>query len=203
MESVSIGGWRIGESSRVFVIAEVGSNHDGKLEQALELIDAAAHAKADAVKFQSFVPDEIASPTQEKLYNFFATPGRAMPPTWWGVLRRRADKHGLYLLSTPFDPTSANQLHAAGVPAFKIASGDLTHHALLEHVAQFGPPIILSAGMATLDEVATACEVVWRTGNRKLMLLQCVSNYPAKVEDANIRAMVSMRERVGGPVGAS
>ena len=203
MTSVSIGSWRIGEGSPCYVIAEVGSNHDGKLEQALELLDAAANAQADAVKFQSFVAEEIASPREEKLYGFFATPGRAMPMTWWGALKRRADHHGIHLLSTPFDSDTASQLRAAGVPAFKIASGDLTYHTLIEHVGRLVRPTILSTGMATMDEVAAACEVFFSTGNRSLILLQCVSNYPAKIEDANIRAMLSMQERFHVPVGYS
>lgn len=202
-QHVSIGDRRIGDGSPCYVIAEVGSNHDGKLEQALELIDAAAGANADAVKFQSFVPDEIASPSAEKLYQFFATPGRALPITWWDALRRRAEYHGIHLLSTPFDPASATQLHMAGVPAIKIASGDLTYHTLVEHIGRLGRTTILSTGMATLDEVAAACEVFWSTGNRRLILLQCVSNYPSKIEDANIRAMVAMRERFAVPVGYS
>ena len=186
MTSVSIAGWRIGEGSPCYVIAEVGSNHDGKLEQALELLDAAANAQADAVKFQSFVADEIASPREEKLYRFFATPGRATPMTWWGALKRRADHHGIHLLSTPFDCGTATQLRAAGVPAFKISSGDLTYHTLIEHVGRLGRPTILSTGMATMEEVAAACDVYYNTGNRSLILLQCVSNYPAKIGRAHV-----------------
>ena len=203
MVSVRIGRWRVGEGSPCYVFAEVGSNHDGKLDQALALIDAAAGAGADAVKFQSFVPDEVASPTQKNIYDFFAAPGRALPPAWWDALKQQADKHRLLLLSTPFDPASADALEAAGVPAFKIASGDLTYHALLDHVARLGRPIILSTGMATMDEVVAACEVIRRAGNRSIILLQCLSNYPAKIEDVNIRAMTTMREQLDMPVGYS
>lgn len=201
--SVSIAGRPVGTGSLCYVIAEVGSNHDGKLEQALELVDAAARAGADAVKFQSFIPEEIASPTQEKLYGFFATPGRALPATWWGALRRRADQHGVHLLSTPFDLGSATQLQRDGVPALKVSSGDLTYLTLLEHIGRLGCPAILSTGMATMDEVATACQVFRGTGNQALILLQCVSNYPASFADANIRAMLSMGQQFGTPVGYS
>jgi sialic acid synthase SpsE len=119
------------------------------------------------------------------------------------VLEARCRKRGILFLSTAFDEAGADFLDSLGVPAFKIASGDLTNHPFLSHVARKGKPVILSTGMATLAEVGEAVRVLRRTGNRKLVLLHCVSAYPTNPADVNLRAMDTLRRRFRVPTGYS
>ncbi|MBM2826412.1 MAG: AFP-like protein, partial [Dehalococcoidia bacterium] len=191
----------IGPGNPVYIIAEVGSNHDGSLEQAKKLIDASAEAGANAVKFQSFTAEGLAARSQERLYNFFKTV--EMPKEWHRELADYAKGVGVDFLSSPFDEDAVDLLYDVDVPAFKIASGDLTHYPLLRRAARYGRPIILSTGMGTLGEVEQAVECLRAGGTDAIALLHCVSNYPPQFEDANIRAMVTMREAFGLPVGYS
>jgi len=193
MKKVNIGSRPVGEGEPVFIIAEVGSNHDGKLEQARQLITAAKKCGADAVKFQSF--------TADKIYQAFKKV--EMPREWHEELVKYAASQDIIFMSTPFDEESASLLHSLGVPAFKIASGDVTHFPLLSHVADFKKPIILSTGMATLGEVEAAIRVIRSRGNNDIILLYCVSIYPPRLEDANVKGMVTMRETFHLPVGYS
>jgi len=188
----------IGADAPVYVIAEIGSNHDGELERALGLVEAAAAAGADAVKFQSFTADglsrrgEAAHPVLEKL---------ALPDAWIAPLRACAAERGLHFLSTPFDEGAASTLAGHDLPAFKIASGDLTHAPLLDHVAAFGRPVLLSTGLSDLEEVEAA---VARIGDRvPLALLHCVASYPPSPDDWNLRAVATLAAHFGCVVGLS
>ncbi len=201
MKKVNIGSRPVGEGEPVFIIAEVGSNHDGKLEQARQLITAAKKCGADAVKFQSFTADRLVSPKHDKIYQAFKKV--EMPREWHEELVKYAASQDIIFMSTPFDEESASLLHSLGVPAFKIASGDVTHFPLLSHVADFKKPIILSTGMATLGEVEAAIRVIRSRGNNDIILLYCVSIYPPRLEDANVKGMVTMRETFHLPVGYS
>ena len=203
LKEFPIGKRWVGTDHPVYVIAEIGSNHDGKLEQALQLIEQAHEAGADAVKFQSFTADGLAAKAYPELYAAFSEPGLALDPRWWPPLANAAKNKGMDLLSTPFDLDWADKLEGLGVPAFKIASGDLTHTALLRRVAKTGRPIVLSTGMATMGEVETALGTIAQAGGEQVALLHCVSLYPSRYEDMNIRAMVTMRESFGTPVGFS
>jgi N-acetylneuraminate synthase/N,N'-diacetyllegionaminate synthase len=209
MERFRIGKRVIG-GPRVYVIAEIGSNHDGKLPQARRLIDLAARAGADAVKFQTFRADRLYPPLR------FAADGTTTPhPTheflkhhevphaWHAALKARADARGVDFLSTPFDEDAADLLVAVGCPALKIASGDLTHHALLRHVARTKTPVLLSTGMATLGEIDAAVGVLRGSGCRELALLHCVSNYPPDFAQVNVRAVETLRRAFACPVGQS
>ncbi len=210
---VLIGERRVGDDQPILIVAEVGFNHNGDPKLALEMVRAAATHGAGAVKFQTFVADRwvsrftptygVADPslpkTQRELYRRYELPLDA-----YAELVQMARTQRVLLFSTPFDQGSADFLETLGVPAFKIASGDLTHHRLLRHAAEKGKPIILSTGMATLGEVETAVRVVTvEAGNPNLILLHCTSSYPCEATDANVRAVVTLRSAFGVPVGFS
>jgi N,N'-diacetyllegionaminate synthase len=206
-----LGGKPIGLSSKVFVIAEVGINHDGSVEQALKLIDAASDCGAEAVKFQTFradrlmvaTPDRLAQQTDgsETAYEMF----RRLELSWddHKKLKDHADRRGILFLSTPFDEESADFLDALGVPGFKIASSDLTHIPLLRHIARKGRPILLSTGMSFLAEVEEAVHTLRDCGAHDIVLLHCVSSYPAPPESLNLRSMLTLRDHFHLPVGFS
>jgi len=206
-----LGGKPIGFSSKVFVIAEIGINHDGSVEQALKLIDAASDCGAEAVKFQTFradrlmvaTPDRLAQQTDgsETAYEMF----RRLELSWEDhrKLKDHADRRGILFLSTPFDEESADFLDALGVPAFKVASSDLTHIPLLRHIACKGRPILLSTGMSFLAEVEEAVRTLRDCGARDIVLLHCVSSYPAPPESLNLRSIQTLRDHFHLPVGFS
>lgn len=203
-------GRAIGPGQPCFVIAEAGVNHNGDPDLALQLVDAAADAGADAVKFQTFTADAIATAAagraayQERLTGVGSQREmlRRLELPWeaWTALKTRATERGIAFLSTPFDPPSAELLSRLGLDAFKISSGDLTCHPLLRQVAAAGRPMILSTGMADLDEVADAVALL---AGHPIALLHCVSSYPAPVDAANLRAMETLARRFAVPVGWS
>ena len=214
MDHLVIAGRRIGPGEPCFIIAEAGVNHNGDLALAKRLIEAAAEAGADAVKFQTFRGERLVSPTARKAaYQMAATGAEEsqldmiqrleLPPEAFGELKRHCEARGALFLSTPFDAESADLLEALGVAAFKIPSGELTNPALLSHVGRKGKPVILSTGMATLDEVRAAVDTLRRAGARELAVLHCVSSYPADPADANLRAMATLAEAFHVPVGYS
>lgn len=204
----------IGPGHPALLIAEAGVNHNGDLARALRLIEVAAAAGADAVKFQTFCADRLVTREAPKArYQLAATDAGE---SQYEMLRRlelsRADhvallahcaQHGILFLSTPFDEESAAMLAELGVAAFKIPSGEITNLPFLAAVAAWQKPIILSTGMATEAEVRTAVECLRQSGNGQLALLHCVSNYPADPADVNLRAMAAMAAMFGVPVGFS
>jgi sialic acid synthase SpsE len=198
---VRIAGRLISDKNPTFIIAEIGSNHDGKLSQAKKLIRAAAEAGADAVKFQSFRADGLLHPQRlnaQKKWEphpaYSLLKKLELPESWHWELKKYCDSVGILFMSTPFDLGRADLLHRVGVPAYKIASGDLTYTQLLRHVARFQKPIILSTGIATLNEVKEAVRLIENEGNKKIILLHCVALYPPKFEEVNIRAMVTLKK---------
>lgn len=201
----------IGSGSNVFVIAELGINHNGNAGQAEKLIDAAAECGADAVKFQSFRADRLLIPSLDR-YAQQAESGESA----YQMLRRcelsfadqeklkkHADKRGILFMSTPFDEGSADFLDSLGVPLFKIASADITHAPLLRHIASKGKPVFLSTGMSFLSEVADAIWNLRAGGAQEILLMHCVSNYPAAPKDMNLRALQTMQSYFELPVGLS
>jgi N,N'-diacetyllegionaminate synthase len=200
-----------GISTRVYVVAEVGINHGGSCTEAKRLIDAAAKCGADAVKFQTFHANRLLvasqkrygqqEPGAESAYEMF----RRFELSWddHQQLKMYADSRGIQFFSTPFDEESVDQLDALGVPAFKIASSDITHVPLLRRIASKGKPILLSTGMSYLQEVTDAVEVLRGAGARQIMLLHCVSSYPARHECLNLRAISTLRRQFDLPVGYS
>lgn len=199
---------------RTFVIAEAGVNHNGDLALARALVDAAADAGADAVKFQTFSADRLATreaPPAE--YQRRATGGRQsqhemlraleLSPADHEALLARAAARGIEFMSTPFDPESAAFLKRLGVRRLKISSGDVTNLPLLEVVGGLGLPVLLSTGMADMEEVEVAVASLRGAGLADLTLLQCVSNYPADPADTNLRVMDTYARAFGVPVGLS
>jgi N-acetylneuraminate synthase/N,N'-diacetyllegionaminate synthase len=210
---VEIAGRRIGDGS-VFIIAEGGVNHDGNPDLAHRLVDAAADAGADAVKFQTFDPAELAAagaPTVEYQRRSAADGADqramlaelALPAQAWAALRDHAHDRGLIFLSTPFDDASADLLQSLDIPAFKVASGELTNLPFLSRLARRGRPLLVSTGMAEMVEVAQAIDAIAAAGDPPVALFHCVSSYPARPEDANLRAIATMRAAFGVPVGWS
>jgi N,N'-diacetyllegionaminate synthase len=204
-------------AKRCFVIAEAGVNHNGSPDLALKLVDAAADAGADAVKFQTFRTERLVArgtPTADyQARNTGATDQQAMlrslelAESAYPALADRCSARGIEFMSTPFDPESARMLAAQGVRRIKIGSGDLTSLSFLEEIAALGLPMILSTGMSTIEEVAEAVDTVAPACRGELAgrvtLLHCTSTYPAPVADANLRAMRTLRERFALPVGYS
>ena len=197
-----------------FVIAEIGVNHNGSVEVARKLIDAALQAGADTVKFQSFFAEELVTPSATKAeYQIETTKDDGTQFDMLKALefaevqmRELADycaKVGIRFMSTPFSERAADMLERIGVDAYKISSGDITYFPLLAHIAKKGKPIILSTGMATLADIEAALATIVAAGNPPVSLLHCVSNYPAAVADANLAVMDTMSHAFGCPVGWS
>jgi N-acetylneuraminate synthase/N,N'-diacetyllegionaminate synthase len=204
-----IGGRAVGKYAPLFVIAEIGLNHGGSLDRALEMVDAAASAGASAVKLQSLTADRLvasscpapAHVSATSLREFFAT--FELDVDAHRAVIARAREHGLAVLSTPFSEQAVAMLEMLGIDGYKIASGDLTHHGLISLAASTGKPVILSTGMSTLPEVVEAVAVVRRAGGEQVAALHCVSAYPTPVESQNLRAVATLAAALHIPVGLS
>ncbi|MBN1876997.1 MAG: N-acetylneuraminate synthase [Anaerolineae bacterium] len=205
---------QIGPEYPCFIIAEAGVNHNGNPEMARQLIDAAAEAGADAIKFQTFHAEKLISRQARKADYQVATTGDdqsqlemvkrlELAEVVQRDLQCYAQKRNLLFISTPFDEESADFLNTLDVPLFKIGSGELTNWPFLQHLACKGKPLILSTGMSYLSEVDEAVRVIYAAGNTQLALLHCVSNYPANPADVNLRAMETLRAAFDVPVGYS
>lgn len=214
MDVVRIGDRPVGAGAPVYVIAEAGSNHDRDLDQARRLIDVAAAARADAVKFQTFRSEAIVAetPTRAAYLEGILPAGQTMselfrqlelPREWHAELKAHAEGQGLDFLSTPFDHEAVDLLDGLGVKAFKVATYELWHLPLIRDIASRGKPIICSTGMADMAAVQAAVDTVRATGNEQLILLHCVVNYPPPFADLNLRAIATMRQAFGVPVGWS
>jgi N-acetylneuraminate synthase len=212
---LNVAGRAIGPGLPCFFIAEAGVNHNGSLERALELVDIAAAAGADAIKFQTFDADRLATRDAPKAgYQQAATGAEESQHAMLArlqldaaahrALMQRCEERGILFLSTPFDERAADLLADLGVAAYKTPSGELTNLPFLAHVARFGRPMIVSTGMATLAEVENAVTAI-RTAApaTPVVLLHCVSNYPATAASANLRAMETLARAFGVPVGYS
>ena len=213
-KTMLLGDRSVGEGTPCFLIAEAGVNHNGDLRLAERLIDAACNSGADAVKFQSFHADDLATPGAAKAG--YQKKGKGDRETQRGMLRGLemagddlehlagyARDRGILFLSSPFDAGSADSLERIGVPAYKIASGELTNTPLLRHIARKGKPMILSTGMAGLVEIEEAIRVIRGEGVADLVLLHCVTRYPAPLREVNFRVIPTLRAAFGLPVGYS
>lgn len=210
---VSIGDRRLGPGQATYVIAEAGVNHNGALEQALALVDVATEAGADAVKFQVFRADELATAsaqTAQYQREAEAHSQREMLAQLelsdrdFARVRACCTERGIEFLATPFSPSDVDRLLALKVRAIKIASTDLNNVLLLRRVAQTGLPLIVSTGAALASEIETAVMRLrqWEAGSR-LILLHCVSGYPTPLGAANLRAVATLRRRFAVPGGFS
>ena len=208
---VRVGKHAIG-GPRCFVIAEAGVNHNGRLDLARRLVNAAARCGADAVKFQAFDPEQLVTAGAERApYQREAGTSSqlemlrrlTLPPRAWAQLAALAASRGLEFLVTPFDHASLETTVAAGVRAIKLGSGEVTNLPLLRAASRTGLPVLLSTGMSTSDEVDTASRTCRRAGCRQLVLFHCVSAYPAPPADMNVRVIPEMAARYRVPIGLS
>jgi len=199
---------------KVIVIAEAGVNHNGDMAMARQLVDVAADAGADYVKFQTFKADRLASGNAEKAAYQQATTGRQesqqdmlrkleLSELHHVELKAYCGERGIGFLSTPFDEQSADFLVGLGVDRLKTPSGEITNLPYLEHIGSLGTPVIMSTGMSDLEEVRDAVRSLEAGGCTDIHLLHCLTNYPADPAEANLRAMVTMAGEFGYPVGYS
>jgi sialic acid synthase SpsE len=200
MNEFTIGGQNIGGGASPFIIAEAGSNFNQSLDTARKLIDVAAEAGADAVKFQLFRAD-ILYPGGGELQDIFKS--IELNPEWVAILNRHAMENGIQLMASAFDRGSVDVLEAINTPAHKIASSETTNLPFLHYVASKGRPIIISTGMCDMVDVEEAVNVCIGAGNHQIILLQCGAMYPLPRELVNLRVIPAFSERFRCPVGFS
>lgn len=204
----------VGPGHPCFIIAEAGVNHNGSLEMARQLVDVAVQSGADAVKFQTFKAERVVALDAPKAEYQMRNTGAVetqfemlsrleLSTEMHRELRAYCDERGILFMSSPFDEESADLLADLDVAVFKIPSGEITNLPFLDHVAQKGKPMIVSTGMSTLGEVATAVDTIHQANNWNLVLLHCVSNYPADPADVNLKAMATMAAAFQVPIGYS
>jgi len=205
----------ISYDSPVFIIAEAGVNHNGNLRTALKLIDAAVLAGVDAIKFQTFRAEDVVTRAGEMAEYQKKNIGRIesqlemlkkleLPDDFYQPIIEHCRKKKIIFLSSPHGGfNSVDQLVKLKLPAFKFGSGDLTNLPVLEYAAKFKKPMILSAGMATLAEIQTAVKIIKRAGNDQIIVLHCTTNYPCPFNEVNLRAMLTMKQKLPALVGYS
>ncbi|WP_297517625.1 pseudaminic acid synthase [uncultured Clostridium sp.] len=201
-----IDGVKIGGNEKCFIIAEMSANHMQNFDRAVEIIKKAKWAGADAIKLQTYTPDTITldcdneyfqikqgtiwdGTTLHKLYQTAYTPWE-----WQGKLKEIAEEEGLVFFSSPFDFTSVDFLESIDIPAYKVASFEITDIPFIEYIAAKGKPVIMSAGIARLGDIQDAIDACYRMGNREIAILKCTSAYPAPVDEINLKTMVNMKE---------
>jgi N-acetylneuraminate synthase len=208
-------GRRIGPGCPVYVVAEISANHNRDFAQALRMVQAAKDFGADAVKLQTYTPDTITMRCDGEhfrigggtlwdgrtLYDLYAE--ATMPWEWQPKLKAEADRLGLELFSSAFDASAVDFLEKMGVPVHKVASFELVDLPLIEKMARTGKPLILSTGMATLEEIEEAVKVARAAGARQIALLKCTSAYPSPAEEMNLRTIPDLAQRFQVPVGLS
>lgn len=212
--SFSVGERRIGGSAAPFVVAEISGNHAGDIGRAFDLIEAAAAAGADAVKFQTYEADTLTINSSEPAFvvqtplwqdqTLFDLYTKAQTPfAWHQRLFQKAADAGIMAFSAPFDPTAVDLLQSLDCPLYKIASCELVDLPLIARVAATGKPVIMSTGMATFDEIDEALTVATSAGAQDIALLHCVSGYPSVAADANLATLHELKRRFGVMVGLS
>jgi len=208
VKGIDIAGRVIGSEYPPFLIAEVGINHEGDFAKAIQMVDAVASAGADCVKFQCHITEDEMIPTD-------MTPGEISTEKLWDIIKRceltedeerkvqaHCAERNILFLSTPFSRAAADRLHRMGVPGFKIGSGECNNYPLLDHIARFGKPIILSTGMNDLDSIAKAVRTI-QAHDCPLMLMHCTSMYPTPYDKVRLGAISDLQETFGLPVGLS
>ncbi len=199
MNNFKIGKYTIGNNHPCFIIAEAGSNHNGSIKKAKELVDIAADSEANAVKFQTFTGDKLYAKTHPareiiKKYEFKLE--------WHKEIKEYCDKKSILFMTTPFQNEAVDLLEELNIEGYKIASGDMTHYPLLDYISATGKPIILATGMAYMDEVKEAVQRIKKGKTQEIAVLHCISNYPAK-DNINLKAIASIKEELGVITGFS
>lgn len=205
IQMFKIGNKNIGKAGEVFVIAEAGVNHNGDKTIAKKLIDAAIWAGADAIKFQTYKTEKLVTAYADMAK--YQKDNIGVSDSQFNMLKKLevsfndfkelkeyCEEKGIMFLSTPFDFESAHFLNSIGMEAFKISSGDLTNIPLIEYISKYNKPIILSSGMATLGEIEEALSTIYGSNLKDVAVLHCTTNYPAKLESVNLRAMITIRD---------
>ena len=206
---------KIGEGYPTFIIAELSANHMNDFDIAVKTIEAMADAGVDAVKFQTFTPDTITIDCDNEYFHIKQGTVWAgqilhevyedayMPWDWQPKLKKLAEDLGLIVFSSPFDKTSVDFLEDMDIPAYKIASFEITDIPLIEYAASKGKPIIISTGIASLEDIELAVKTCLNTGNDKIALLKCTSSYPAPLEEINLYTSPDINDKFGVVVGLS
>lgn len=213
MEKLGLGKHTVGDGCPPYVIAEIGANHNGDMDLCKRTIDAARRCGADAVKFQSWSKDSLFSQGTYARNRQAAQAGQEtleaameryqLTPRMHVDLARYCQEIGVTFLSSVFSNAEVDLLDSLNIAAFKIASMDVNNHGLLAYTGSKGRPVILSTGMATLGETETALDILRQNGSGPVVLLHCVSIYPPRDEDVNLRVMATLRQTFGVPVGFS
>jgi sialic acid synthase SpsE len=212
----SIGARVVGPGHPCYVIAEAGSNHNRDLPTALRLIEVAAEAGADAVKFQTYTAEGLYSRHTPDM-RYLKDQGLVgatesvwelikrveIPWEWHADLARHAAQVGITFLSTPFEEAAVDLLEEVGVPAYKIASYEINHLPLIERAARTGKPLLISTGMASLGDIERALDTALAAGAKDLLVMHCAVNYPPRFEDLNLRAITTLRHAFNVPIGWS
>ncbi|KEI81822.1 pseudaminic acid synthase [Clostridium botulinum] len=205
-KNIKIQNFEINENSKTFIIGEISANHNGSFDNAVKLIKVAKDAGVDAIKLQTYTADTITINCNNEhfqikqgtlwdgrtLYDLYKE--AYMPWEWQPKLKKIAEEEGLICFSSPFDKTAVDFLEDMNVPAYKIASFEITDIPLIEYVASKGKPIIISTGIATMTDIELAINACKRVGNNEIILLKCTSAYPSPLEDVNLKTIPNIKE---------
>src|SRR4030081_1436112 len=214
-ESIQIGARRIDPGFPVYCIAEISANHHQNFDEAVQIVRAAKDAGADAIKLQTYTPDTITIASDREEFrigggtiwdgqNLYKLYGEAYTPwEWQPKLKEAANDLGMDCFSSAFDATAVDFLEKMGVPAHKVASFELVDIPLIQKMARTGKPLIMSTGMATIEEIEEAVAAARQAGATEIALLKCTSAYPARPEEMNLRTIPELQRRFEVPVGLS
>ena len=203
MRKININGKNIGEDYPCYTIAEAGANHEGEVEKAFQLIDAAKESGVDAIKFQNYTASKLTTKTapkywddgieNESQFDVFSKLDKLHDDEWRQIFGH-ANKKNITCFSTPFDLESVDLLESFNVPAYKIASADITHIPLIKKIASKKKPVFMSTGMASIEEIHDAISAIQDQGNEEIVIMHCITSYPTKSEDANLEMITSLNQ---------